>query len=149
MHDMTTDLPVSERQIARECAALRTRMAARRVTRAFDEALRPTGLKVTQFSLLVAIRLGAPSSISELADRLALERTTLTRNLQLLEKDGLIALGPEGPRRARSMRLTTKGEEVLAQGAPLWRQAQDTLVRKMGADLWQQTKANLEALSRT
>ncbi|RMF15441.1 MAG: MarR family transcriptional regulator [Alphaproteobacteria bacterium] len=140
---MTTDVE----EVKRECAALRTRMASRRITRAYDEALRPLDLKVTQFTLLVAIRQGAPRSISELADALAMERTTLTRNLKLLEGKGLIEIAPEGHRRARTMRLTSKGEEKLDQAMPVWRAAQDRLVRRLGRERWDAAKTLLEELA--
>ncbi|RMD63276.1 MAG: MarR family transcriptional regulator [Alphaproteobacteria bacterium] len=137
---------VAMKDVERECAALRTRMAARKVTRAYDEALRPLGLKVTQFTLLVAIRRGAPESISQLAEILALERTTLTRNLRRLEKDGLVAVGPEGYRRARSLRLTKKGEAKLERALPLWRATQNRLVKRLGKDRWHETRALLSDL---
>ena len=132
---------------ARDCAALRTRMAARSVTRAYNEALRPLGLMATQFSLLAAIKQGAPDSISRLADWLAIERSTLTRNLQVLEKDGLIEVGPEGYRRARVLTLTEAGEAKLAAALPLWRQTQDRLEAKLGKRRWREARALLEELS--
>ncbi|WP_146739712.1 MarR family winged helix-turn-helix transcriptional regulator [Hyphomonas pacifica] len=72
--------------------------AARRITREYDDALRPVGLTVTQFGLLNSVDRYEPDSISELADLLALDRTTLSRNLKPLEKAGLISAG----RRARA-----------------------------------------------
>ena len=133
--------------VGRECAALRARMASRRVSRAFDEALRPVDLKVTQFTLLAAIRRGAPESISELAEALAMERTTLTRNLRILERRGLIEIGPEGRRRARALRLTAKGETLLERALPLWRRAQDRVVARLGERRWREARALLEELA--
>ena len=77
---------------------------------------------------MVAIKLGAPSSISVLAEYLGLERTTLTRNLKLLEKEGLIEIGPEGHRRARAIKLSQQGEEKLGEALPIWRKTQDRLI---------------------
>ena len=134
--------------VGRECAALRTRMAARSVTRIYDEAMRPVGLKITQFTLLVAIKMGTPESISQLADHLAMERTTLTRNLQLLEREGLVEVGPEGYRRARSMRLTKTGEAKLKKALPIWRATQDRMVAALGKDRWTDARRHLEELSR-
>ena len=134
--------------VASDCAALRTRMVARSVTRAYDKALRPVDLKITQFTLLVAIDRQTPGSISRLAEVLAMERTTLTRNLQLLEKRGLIVVGPEGYRRARSMALTPAGEALLRRSLPLWQQAQDALVGRIGPDRWPMTKEILHSLVR-
>lgn len=123
-------------------------MAARSVTRVYDEALRPFGLKITQFTLLVAIRTGTPASISRLADHLAMERTTLTRNLRLLEREGLVTVGPEGYRRARAMALTEAGETKLKETLPVWRATQDHLVATFGAGHWNDARRLLEGLSR-
>lgn len=76
--------------IARSCVALHVRMTARAVTRAYDEAMRPSGLKITQFVLLSALSTGQWKSVTELAERFALERTSLTRNLQLLATEGMV-----------------------------------------------------------
>ena len=134
-------------EVARDCAVMRTRMAARSLTRAYNEALRPLGLMTTQFTLLVAIKRGAPGSISQLAERLAMERTTLTRNLQLLVKAGLVEVGPEGYRRARALSLTAAGEAKLAEALPVWRAAQDRLVAKLGRGHWEDARAMLEELA--
>ena len=84
-------------------------MTARAVTRVYDEALRPIGLKITQFALLSAIDMGIGGSISDLAERLAFERTTLTRNLQLLKDNGFI-VPREGTGRAVAYAMTPKGQ---------------------------------------
>lgn len=135
-------------EVGKECAVLKTRMAARNVTRAYDKALRPLGLKSTQFTLLVAVRQGAPRSISRLADFLAMERTTLTRNLQLLEKTGLIELSPEGYRRERGMSLTPAGEQLLAKALPIWRRTQDRFVSAVGSEDWDSMTGTLDRISR-
>lgn len=131
---------------AAECACRRMRMAARKVTRLYDDALRPLDIKVTQFTLLVAIQRGAPDSISRLADWLAMERTTLTRNLALLEKLGLVRVGPEGARRARGLTLTRKGERMLERALPLWREAQLSLERSLGRGNWKALRDQLDGL---
>lgn len=135
--------------IAQNCAAIRSRKAARLISRYYDEAIRPLGLKNTQLSLLVAIKLGAPDSISAFADRMGLERTTLTRNLQLLEKKEFIEVSPEGYRRSRSIHIAPKGQVILEKALPLWRQAQDTIERKIGSEQWQITKKSLEQINST
>ena len=135
--------------VGRECAALKARMAARGLTRMYDEALRAAGLRITQFTLLVSIEDAEPQSISELADHLAMERTTLTRNLQLMERRGWIEIGPEGYRRTREMTLTKKGRAKLEQALPLWRTAQDRVIASVGNGTWKRTRAVLERLSET
>jgi DNA-binding MarR family transcriptional regulator len=122
-------------------------MAARNVTRVYDKAMKQIGLRVTQFSLLAAIQNQAPTSIKGLAENLAMERTTLLRNLKLLEKEGLVEMGPEGYRRAKAMRLTAAGEAKLKQAFPIWRKAQEEVVRELGLEEWSEAKELLERLS--
>jgi len=135
-------------EIARSCAAVRTRRSARLVSRIYDEAFRELGIKGTQFSLLVAIKIGAPESISSFAEQMGLERTTLTRNLQLLEKKGFIEIGAEGYRRARSIHLLPKGQATLDKAIPEWQKAQSYVEEKFGSENWQNTKILLDDMAR-
>ena len=119
------------------CACFNLRAAARALTRAYDKALRPVGLKVTQFTILVAVsRVDEAVPIGTLAKTLSMDRTTLTRNLRPLERQGLVKILPEGYRRARGMVLTGKGRKVLERAIPLWRQAQAATVNRIGDDRW-------------
>ncbi len=136
-------------EVGEQCAALRARMAARGVTRAYDAALRPVGLKITQFTLLVSIAHDADLSIGKLADHLAMERTTLTRNLQLLEKEGLIEMRKGRQPRTKVPMLTRDGAARLKQALPLWRKAQDRVVAHMGAADWKAGTRVLERLAHT
>ena len=129
--------------------ALRSRMAARTVTRAYDAALKPVGLRITQFTVLACIASDFTNSISELADYMAIERTTLTRNLQLLEKMGLIKMEEEGYRRSRKMRLTEEGRNTLDAAIPLWEETQENLKETMGPDQWSMVSAGLNILTRS
>ncbi|HEC00821.1 MAG TPA: MarR family transcriptional regulator [Sphingomonadales bacterium] len=133
--------------ISKNCAVLRTRKAARIVSRYYDDAFRSLDIKNTQFSLLVAIKIGAPDSISAFADRMGIERTTLTRNLQLLEKKGFIEVGPEGYRRSRAIHLLPKGQVILEKAIPLWENAQHSIERKLGHDDWHSAKSSLENMA--
>jgi DNA-binding MarR family transcriptional regulator len=118
-----------EQEIVANCACLKVRMAARAVTRAYDSALRPVGLRATQVSMLVAIAIDGAISIAALASFLGMDRTTLTRNLRPLEKEGLISIGPEGWRRSRTLGITKNGKSRLREAFPLWERAQDSLIR--------------------
>lgn len=133
--------------VSERCAAFRTRKAARVVTRIYDEALRPAELKITQFTLMVAIEVGAPSSISELADALGMERTTLTRNMSVLERSGLVDIQENEQSRARKMVVTDKGLEVLAKAYPLWKEAQTKVEASVGEAGWADAKSALSTLS--
>src|SRR5262245_17482686 len=108
MHDTETNV-LTERQIIESCACLRTITAARAVTRVYDEALRPAGLRATQLSVLVAAAAEGAMSITALAKFMGMDRSTLTRNLRPLEKEGLIALGTEGWHRSRTLEITKAG----------------------------------------
>ena len=120
--------------VARTCANRHLRQAARVVTRAYDRVLAPTGLKSTQFSLLAATTRMGPRSITELADILGLERSTLSRNLKLMEKEGLIRVSPEGYKRTRRVEVTPEGKKRLEQALPYWKRAQGDVVRKLGSE---------------
>lgn len=139
----------TEQEIVANCACLKVRMAARAVTRAYDSALRPVGLRATQLSILVAIAIDGAISIVALANFLGMERTTLTRNLKPLEKEELISVGPEGWRRSRTLEITGKGRSRLRQAVPLWEGAQDTLRQKLGDQAWGGVRQSLDRLIST
>lgn len=120
-----------DKTIANSCFCYKTRAASRTITRLYDDALKSTGLKANQFSMLVAINIQASVSISNLADSLCMERTTLTRNLKPLEKEGLITLS-HGVGRIRYASLTTNGKSTLDAAKPLWQQTQDKIQTMIG-----------------
>ena len=95
---------------------LKVRKAARAVTKLYEEVLRPIGLRATQFSLLMATRVMGPVTVVKLAQVTVMDRTTLTRNLQILEKRGLIAIKPGEDRREREINLTAVRDGSPDQG---------------------------------
>src|SRR5829696_8230036 len=95
------------REVARTCACANLRKAARAVTQLFDEALAPSDLRATQFTLLVTSRLTGESTINELAERMAMDRTTLSRNLKPLVRNGLLEVRPGEDGRTRLVRITS------------------------------------------
>ncbi|MBE7637732.1 MarR family transcriptional regulator [Sneathiella sp. P13V-1] len=142
-------MTIDTRQIGLNCMALKARMAARTVTRAYDAALKPLNLRITQFTLLACIASDNVKSISALADYLAVERTTLTRNLQLLEKNGFIEFSTESSGRAKPILLTQKGEELLQKAIPIWEGVQDTLQEKLGNNEWHMVASSLGLLTKS
>jgi len=118
--------------IAGSCACLRVRKAARNVTRLYDAALRPVGMRITQFTIMTALAAHGEVSITDLADGLAMERTTLTRNIRPLEQKGWLAISPEGYRRVRTLKLTASGQRKLESAIPLWKEAQQRMEQKLG-----------------
>ena len=130
----------------RACVCNKTRTAARVVTRLYDEALRPVRLRATQFALLVALGDDGAMSIAELAKMMAMDRSTLTRNLRPLETEGLVVLGDEGWRRRRSLEITSKGRARLRQGLPLWESVQGEVLRRLGPSNWSRVQTGLDLL---
>jgi DNA-binding MarR family transcriptional regulator len=133
----------SERQMVETCACHKIRMAARAVTRAYDEALRPSGLRATQVALLAAVSVEGAMSISALAEWIGMDRSTLTRNLAPLEREGLLAVGDEGWRRSRTLDITPRGRSRLREAMPLWEAAQRRLQRELGASRWNAVQTSL------
>lgn len=107
-----------------QCLVSNSRMAARAITRRYDAYLRPFGLTSTQLSLMGLIRTAEKRSVSELAEARGFERTTLTRNLDRLQQMGLIASQPAGKGNGRICTITAKGEALIQELLPPWRQAQ-------------------------
>ncbi|HEY8945167.1 MAG TPA: MarR family winged helix-turn-helix transcriptional regulator [Polyangiaceae bacterium] len=143
---------VSTRQlaarIAADCSATRARAASRALTRAYDAALREVGLQSAQLSLLVAVVLFGEqgAKLSALAARLAMDRTTLTRNLSPLERAGLlrVARSPSDAR-TRVITLTRAGERKLEEAYPVWQKAQARFAGGFGAERAKALGAELEA----
>jgi len=122
------------REIGRSCACYNLRRAARATTRLYDDFLRPSGLRTTQVSLLMSAKLRGPVTLSKLASLTVTERTTLTRNLTILEKKGFIRIDQGIDRRERQVALTRQGEEALLVVIPLWEKAQAHIEKGLGED---------------
>ena len=125
------------------CACMNLRKTTRLIAQFYDQRLQKGGLKNTQFTLLVVLRQNAPVSITRLADLLGMDRTTLTRNVRVLKKDGLIDESAGEDARIRLLTLTEKGETAIHEAAPFWRQAQTDFLQKFGEDRWQLLKQEL------
>lgn len=134
-----------------ECACTNLRRAAQSVTQIYDDALLPIGLRVTQYSVLRAISKAGTAKITELADWLSLDRTTLTRNLQLLQRLGHIKVVPGRDRRVRAVSLTLEGRDAFQRCIPLWEKGQDRVKRYLGRNRMRsllQALSDLQQLSR-
>lgn len=129
------------------CASFNLRRTARAVTRAYDAALQDTGMRSTQFAILVGIAKKQPISISALADLLVMDPTTLTRSLRLLQKEALISISQRSTMRQRFLALTDKGERALARSLPAWRKVQQQFVSTVGAEQWNDLRNKLENLA--
>lgn len=128
------------------CVCNTLRMVTRVVTQLYDDCLRPSGLRVTQFSILAAIARLGESSLKQLEDELAIDQTTLTRSLNLLERDGVIERASHPDGRIKAMRLTAKGRRALEAARPLWAQAQAKVLRELGTTAWADAQRRLTRL---
>jgi DNA-binding MarR family transcriptional regulator len=123
-------------------------MAARALTQLYDDLLRPSGLRVTQFSILAAIARMGDANLRRLEVALAIDQTTLTRSLNLLEREGVIERASHPDGRVKAMRLTSKGRRALEVARPLWAQAQDKVLRELGTKAWADAQRRLTHLLR-
>lgn len=112
------------------CSALRS--ATRSLSLAYDEVLRPSGLRTTQFSMLARAAAVGEMPLSELADLMAMDRTTLGRNLQPLEREDLIQIKVGADRRARLVSITANGRKALSRAMPLWEGVHRRFEQKVG-----------------
>ena len=127
-------MPSDARPKPEVCNFLALREATRHVTQFYDRLLASSGLRTTQFSILIRLRLEGPMTINALAKSLVMDRTTLGRNILPLERDGLIRIEPSASdRRARELHLTKAGERRLQAGLKGWSQAQARFETVFGA----------------
>jgi DNA-binding MarR family transcriptional regulator len=119
---------------ANTCTCFRVRRAARRVTQLYDHFLATSGLRITQFSLLANLRHAGPLTMTELADRMAMDRTTLTRNLRPLQRHGFVTVTVGDDRRRRLLAVTPAGERAYKSGIGQWQKAQRAVLDELGQD---------------
>jgi DNA-binding MarR family transcriptional regulator len=133
------------------CTCLALRRATRRVTQIYDAHMKPLGLRITQFAVLGQLAgTGSPEpglaamSITALARRLGLDRSTLGRNVRPLIKAGLVVMEGGADRRAHTLALTDAGRAALEKAIPLWREAQRHVSEKLGRDKTRALRAVLD-----
>jgi DNA-binding MarR family transcriptional regulator len=118
-----------------ECSCNMMRKSARKVTQFYENSLREAGIKPTQFTILATLANTGPIQLTQLADRLLLERTGLTRNLNILERNAWIEIRPgEEDSRQRVVSLSRKGYMQLDRAIPYWQKAQKAIAKDMGQD---------------
>src|SRR5262245_6196319 len=113
------------------CTALRK--ASRAVTRLYDDALRPAGLRVTQFALLRHLVRGGEQRMRDLSAKLVVDETALNRSVRPLHDRGWIAIRTGDDRRERMLSITAAGRALLADAEPLWSAAQQRMSDELGA----------------
>jgi len=128
------------------CVCSTLRMVSRAVTQLYDDILRPSGIRVTQFNILATIARSGDANLRQLEAALAIDQTTLTRSLNLLERDRMIERVPHPDGRVKAMRLTRKGRRVLDVARPLWAHAQDKVLGELGTSAWNDAQRRLARL---
>jgi DNA-binding MarR family transcriptional regulator len=146
MSDVTESPKMPDFLCCVDCAGFNLRKANRAVSQLYDETLRPSGIRGTQYSLLVALKIFDSMLVSHLAEQIVMDRTTLSRNLEVMEKQGLVNVAPGEDRRTRKVAITEAGSKVLLEAYPLWQQAQAKIRESMGEERLQALMAALSAL---
>ena len=127
------------------CVCFNIRKAARAISQLYDDVLRPSGLRVTQFSILAVTRRLGPVTVTRLAEETVTDRTTLTRNLKILAQQKLIRITPGHDRREREVTLTDRGGAALAQAYPFWKKIQAQVTQRLGPDRYRRLLSDLRA----
>jgi DNA-binding MarR family transcriptional regulator len=128
------------------CVCFQLRKASRAITKLYDAALQPSGIRSTQFALLVAIAKKDPITISALGELVVIDTTTLSRSLRKLEQAEYIKMVEGKNGRERLMRMTAKGWQVLQKSLPLWKRIQAEVVSELVAPGWAEIQQSLERL---
>jgi DNA-binding MarR family transcriptional regulator len=133
---------------AEDCNCFAVRSAARHVTQLYDQFLAPVGLRTTQFSILTKLKRKGPLTINALATDMILDRSTLGRNVQPVERDGLIAIEADASdRRAKVIRLTAAAEKRLQAALAPWSQAQTRFETSFGRKRSAEMRATMRAVA--
>ncbi len=143
---LQSGLPVNVGDIAEatrsSCLATRVRQLSRIVTRVYDDALRSLGITASQFTLLTQLAQQDGITAVEIGFTLDIEKSTLSRNLKRLLALDLIVMDPPAGRRGRGLHLTPKGQAVIKDAYPVWKEAQRRALSVMGSD----SRATLDGL---
>jgi DNA-binding MarR family transcriptional regulator len=130
------------------CASLNFRRTSRIVTRMYDTAMQESGVRSTQFTILVGIAKLQPVAIGTLAKVLMLDSSTLTRSLRLLQNERMIGISKRAAMRQRFLKLTHSGEKALQRSLPLWRAAHARFVAAVGPNYWLKLRNELETIAK-
>ena len=131
------------------CASLNFRRTSRIVTRLYDTVMQESGVRSTQFAILVGIAKLQPVAMGTLANVLMLDSSTLTRSLRLLQKERMIEISKRSQMRRRFLKLTLSGQKALQRSLPLWRAAHERFLAEVGADYWLKLRDELETIAKS
>ena len=141
-------MATARNELLAECACFDLRKAARAISRMYDDFLRDAGVNITQFAQLRLIGTEKEISVSTLSRYMVMDRTSITRALAPLERDGLINSRPGADKRIRIVSLTKKGFKLVKDAEPKWRRAQEALMEAIGADRWSAMRSVLRDTTR-
>ena len=127
--------PTTIELIAQECLAVRLRMINRAVSRIYDRALRPFGLRVSQMNILVAVAQLGPARQQEVCRVLSLERSTLSRDAERMRAKGWLDAAPGEDARTSMLRITPAGKKLLEKAMPAWDEAQQRAAALLGENV--------------
>ncbi len=122
-------------RIAGECIAVRLRLLNRVITNLYDEALRAQGLKISQMNILVATAKMGTARPAEICERLQLDVSTLSRNVERMKSRGWLEVVPDSDGRAQPFRITAQGRKLLEKTLPAWEKAQQKAKALLGPDV--------------
>lgn len=132
--------------MATECYCIALRKAERRLTSVYDDALRPVGVNIAQFGLMRTIEREAPVSLSTIGRLADLDRSTVGRNVKVLERKGLVKTHHGEDQREAMVVLTARGRNVLIEGEKLWDEAQKTVEKTLGGAAARHLRTLLQTL---
>jgi DNA-binding MarR family transcriptional regulator len=118
------------------CMCANFRRTTRALTQLYENALRPLGLRATQFTILQALSLAGEVTQSQLGGILAMDSTTLTRTLRIMDREGWIVERRGQDQRERRLRLSKAGETQFKRALPAWEKVQSQLRRQLGEQSW-------------
>jgi len=131
---------------ASTCYCITLRKASRRVTALYDEALAPFGINIAQFSALRTIKRNAPISLTDLGHKMELDRSTVGRNMKVLERMGLVAFSTGEDQREAVLSLSPEGATLVETARPIWDEIQERLESRLGSEHARQLSELLEAI---
>ena len=124
-NQISTSIRICAQSIESECIGARIRIINRKVTRMYDDALRPLGIRFSQMNILTFVTVRGPIQAFKIADGLSIEKSTLSRNLNILEENGWIKCLPGESGNARNVKITRAGGSLLKKAAPEWAKVQE------------------------
>ncbi len=140
-------MPKDNSPAFKDCVCFNIRKTARVITQLYEKVLHPSGVRATQFTILAILNFAGPISVSNFAKKMDIDRTTLTRNLKVLEAEKKVKVDKGNDQRIKLVSLTENGKASFLIAVPLWIKAQEKVVSSFGKGRWIKTLDELQELS--